>query len=485
MIKQNNLQKKILASLHILNDVHFIEIVLNSIRTVTKKYDLSKTEVNRMELATEEAINNVFTLGYGKGEEAYYDVELNITNMDFNIIIKDTGMPFDFAKMDYDKDHLDGMGVHMMYQLVDNVEFSFGSNGREQHLIKHLKKLPEYEKSLSADEEKIDNKDITFDFHKIREEESLAVAQCVYDEYSYTYPYEMVYYPKLFYKACENGEVYSLVATAPNGEIAGHLALTMNPDLPGIAEMGIGVVRKKYREFHIMGKLTKDIIDIAKNVLHLNGMFAQPVAYHTITQHISLKNGMHACGFALAYTNEDLSSHINNSHSRRSFGVAMLPFHDELRTYYAHPDVKQLAGIIYNGYYKREEGHKTYKPEKTSCSKFSVNDPLKLAKIYVDVAGEDWENTLKNYILSIKRSKSRVIELYININHPSAVYAYEVAKSLNFFATGILPMSDKGDYLTTECLLNEVMDYDSVKTIETFTPILNIIKTLDPDKNEK
>lgn len=479
----SNIQKQVLGQIKIVNDIRFIETVLGCIRSLATNYNLPNNEINRLTLATEEAIGNVLTWGYKKDEKAFYEVEVNITNMDFNIVIRDTGMPFDFAKMNFDENHLEGMGVHLMYQLVDHVDFVLSSNGREQRLVKHLQKLPSYERSLAVYENKLTDENIIFDFHKIRKEESLAVAQCVYDEYAYTYPYEMVYYPDLFYKACENGEVYSLVATAPNGEVAGHLALTMNVNLPGIAEMGIGVVRQKYRKFHIMKILTEKIIDVAKNVLNLNGMFAQPVAYHSITQHISNKRGLLACGFALAYSNEDLDSHINNSKSRRSFAINMLPFSNEERMYYAHKDVKKLVQSIYKaGSYNRKEGKEISVLESISHSKLSINDILKLAKIFVDVAGNDWETVLKNYILSIKRSKSKVIELYINVNHPSAIHAYDVAKKFNFFATGILPLSDTGDYLTAECLMNEVIDYDALQTIEPYTSILKIVRALDPNE---
>jgi len=479
----SNLQKQVLGQIKIVNDIRFIETVLGCIRSLAANYNLPNNEINRLTLATEDAIGNVLTWGYKKDEKAFYEVEVNITNMDFNIVIRDTGMPFDFAKMNFDENHLEGMGVHLMYQLVDHVDFVLSSKGREQRLVKHLQKLPVYERSLAVYEDALVDENISFDFHKIRKEESLAVAQCVYDEYGYTYPYEMVYYPELFFKACENNEVYSLVATAPNGEVAGHLALTMNVNLPGIAEMGIGVVRQKYRKFHIMKILTEKIIDIAKNVLHLNGMFAQPVAYHTITQHISNKIGLLPCGFALAYTSDDFASHINNSVSRRSVAVCMLPFSKEKKDYYIHKDLKKLSEIIFKEeYYNRKEAKEIPELPQKSISKLSINDVLKLAKIFVDVAGEDWESTLRNYILSIKRSNSKVIEIYINIVHPSAIFAYDVAKKFNFFATGILPLSDNGDYLTAECLMNEVVDYDALKTIEPYTSILKIVRSLDPNE---
>jgi hypothetical protein len=34
-----------------------------------------------------------------------------------------------------------------------------------------------------------------------------------------------------------------------------------------------------------------------------------------------------------------------------------------------------------------------------------------------------------------------------------------------------------------ECLMNDVVDYDAIKTIEPFTGLLNHIKKLDPNEN--
>ena len=72
--------------------------------------------------------------------------------------------------------------------------------------------------------------------------------------------------------------------------------------------------------------------------------------------------------------------------------------------------------------------------------------------------------------------------MYINLSDPSAPYCYESAKSEKFFCTGIIPQGVAGDYLTLECLLNEVVDYDEMQTIEPFTTLLAQIRKLDPNE---
>ena len=107
---------------------------------------------------------------------------------------------------------------------------------------------------------------------------------------------------------------------------------------------------------------------------------------------------------------------------------------------------------------------------------------MKLGKIYVEHAGSDIYAALKTSLLTAKREKCAIVQLYINLTDPHAPFAYEQAKALGYFCTGILPCTTIGDYLTMQCLVSDIVDYNTFQTIEPFTTLISKIQKLDPNE---
>jgi serine/threonine-protein kinase RsbW len=373
----------------------------------------------------------------------------------------------------------------MMHGLTDKLTFrNLGSEGREQCLIKHLADLPHYQHHIQEEASGIPE-NIEFDIHPLKEEEAIEVAQCIYDEFGYTYVSELVYYPQQFYQACQDGAVYSLVATAPDGEVAGHLALIISEEFPGTAEMSIGVVKRKFRKYSIMNRLTQLIIHHAQYVLNLKAMYAQPVAYHTITQKMCNNYNLTACAFSLHYTNDGFATTFEGGENRSNVACALLPFITSVRDIYLPDEVLPMISEIIRNMNIERRIIKGNPPQasRNTLSILSINKRMRLGKCFLEETGANIEEELKRVMMGLKREKCAVAELYINLFDPAAPYAYQCAKRHNFFCTGIMPLTTHGDYLMMECLMNDVVDYNAIKTIEPFTGLLHHIKKLDPNEN--
>jgi len=465
------------------NNPQYIETVLNAIGSIARIYAMPEKEITKLCMATEEAIANVMKYGFSPDEIAFFDIEISIFCMDFIVTIFDKGKPYDFSSLELVDGSWEGIGIKMMKGLTDKVEFNnLGFEGRSQSLIKHLVELPLYQKSEHEEVHDLPEH-IEFDFHQLREKEAIEVAQCIYDEFGYSYLSETVYYPQQFYEACLQGNIYSLVATTPQGEVAGHLALTSSKEFPGTAEMGIGVVKRKYRKFSIMKELTDMIIHHARHVLKLNGLFAQPVAYHTITQKLCNYHNLTPCSIALHYTNEFATSFYDGK-SRSNICCAMLPFADELQNIYLPEEVvPMISEVIQNMKINRQilDGNHPGSSIKTVAS-LSINHRMCLGKCLIEKVGVDLIKEIKTILLNVKREKCTITLLYINLSDSAAPYAYQLAKKFNFFCIGLMPQSTKGDYLIMECLMNDIVDYESIKTVEPFTNLLEHIRKLDPNE---
>ena len=108
---------------------------------------------------------------------------------------------------------------------------------------------------------------------------------------------------------------------------------------------------------------------------------------------------------------------------------------------------------------------------------------MRVGKYKVESIGADFSEHIKHAFITAKVEHCAIIEMYINLSAPCAPFAYEIAKGEKFFCTGIIPQGHTGDYLTLECLLNEVVNYDEFQTIEPFTGLLDQIRKLDPNES--
>lgn len=96
-----------------------------------------------LQLAVEEACTNVIEHAY-QGQGGELGVRFETRNSDVVITLRDCGRPFDpkaiarpDTAMPLTKRPIGGLGLHLMYQLMDEIRFSFEPDGNTLIMIKH------------------------------------------------------------------------------------------------------------------------------------------------------------------------------------------------------------------------------------------------------------------------------------------------------------------------------------------------------------
>lgn len=477
-----------MISLTLTLEVDCIPVVQNVISTVAKQHNMPDKDIFELTLATEEAILNVIHYGLAPDSNRNLEIDIDVDTFTMQVSVKDWGVPFDFESLPYSPDKLEGMGFFLMNRMVDRVDFSMGAFGRIQKLIKHIKTPIDFARNqalLESKKEEALPENLTFSIEPTKEEDVIMVSQCIYDEFGYSYPNHVVYSPPKFLEAVKQGLIYSLVSRASTNEAAGHLALEFNSMQGGTAEMGIGVVKVKFRKCSVMNALTNAIVKAAQEQFHLNAMIARPVMHHTITQHMSNKVQMVPCMFNLnAY---HFVSKINNSSERRSLACAILPFIKPAPngTIYLPQKVFPIVDWIYSrmGITKQYvSGNRGY--SRKSVYQHAVNEEQRNAEVYVDAMDNKWPFRLQSLMNTFKSLHIESVCMFLNTSSPSLVATYNVAARFGFFCTGMLPMCTKGDYLVLVCLMNSVLNYSKLATIEPFTSLLNLVRAQDPNEIE-
>jgi anti-sigma regulatory factor (Ser/Thr protein kinase) len=103
---------------------------------------LSGKEIHILELVTFEASANSIEHGYGNKPGNHIDVILKITDKTVNIIILDDGKEIDYKSLPklsindiINKGSKRGLGIPLINELMDKVEFSKTSEGRNKLLL--------------------------------------------------------------------------------------------------------------------------------------------------------------------------------------------------------------------------------------------------------------------------------------------------------------------------------------------------------------
>lgn len=132
---------------------------------------------------------------------------------------------------------------------------------------------------------------------RMRPHEAIAVAQCVYRAYGYSYPNEDLYYPERIAHLNGTGELVSAVAIDEQGQVVGHLALE-RPGLGPFAESGQAVVLPAHRGRHLLQRMRRFLEDEGRE-LGLVHIWAHAVTTHTFSQRVEAELGSRVCAVSL------------------------------------------------------------------------------------------------------------------------------------------------------------------------------------------
>lgn len=456
-----------------------IPLVESAVRQYGKRYGLDDDDIDRFMVTVEESLSQVIEHGYPGRPDEMFDVDIATDGLDLIVTVTDKGVPYDYDSLERTGDG--GISVRLLKGFADGASLiCMGAEGRKQVLKKHLTSVPDFQRSvpcLRGSEGAGEYGPDDFDCHPLRREEAIEVAQCIYDEFGYTYPHEMVYHPDGFFKATEQGNCISFVATAPNGEVAGHVALVGTPSLHGTMELCMGIVRRKYRKCSIMNKLTDMMMAKAREI-GLASVNAMPVIYHVFTQKVCNKQGMGPYGFSFNRLNEDLSTSYDQG-LRGSLGWAGITLRDTRRTIYVRPEASAIAEYVVSaGGLDRSivtvpedvllEGSTEISTETDARMNF--------VRIVVDRTGEDIRNRVAGMERFLRDQRCEVVEILISVNDERSVRAYDEAVRLGFFCTGLFAGCEDRDYLMMERTMHSSIDFDKIETIEPFTGLMELVK---------
>jgi anti-sigma regulatory factor (Ser/Thr protein kinase) len=231
-----------------------------------------------------------------------------VTPSALTLAIRERGAPFDptnteAAAVESIPPPVRGRDWERIRQAVDEAHWSsLGKDGMELALTKQrphadvTQHLPASELAHFHEDEPLAPPQ-TYSIRRLRPEDALAVSQCVYRSYGYSYGNADLYYPQRIVHLNETGQLVSIVAVDEAGAVVGHLALE-RPDLGPLAESGQAVVAPAHRGRHLLERLRTFAEEEARRI-GLAGLVGYPVTTHVFSQRMEESIGAHLCGVAL------------------------------------------------------------------------------------------------------------------------------------------------------------------------------------------
>ncbi|MCP4724752.1 MAG: ATP-binding protein [bacterium] len=131
----NKMKKKLQFDSKTSNLVKIRDFVSN----LAGKAGFDEDNINKIELAVDEACSNVVKHAYPSGSDYKIDIDIQYDDKKFIVKVKDRGKGFNpqnlgtpDIKTYLEKREVGGLGVHMMKELMDQVEFNIHPNKKNQ-----------------------------------------------------------------------------------------------------------------------------------------------------------------------------------------------------------------------------------------------------------------------------------------------------------------------------------------------------------------
>ena len=129
------------------NQTRHLIVVRDFVSRFVQQSRLPKEDENKVVLAVDEAVSNIIEHGYDEGAEGSIELEIEIDDSQFKIVIRDTGrlfnpesVPNPDMKSHVQRGHKKGLGIYLMRQIMDEVRYKFKDGVKnELTLVKFIK----------------------------------------------------------------------------------------------------------------------------------------------------------------------------------------------------------------------------------------------------------------------------------------------------------------------------------------------------------
>ena len=283
----------------------------------------------------------------------------------------------------------------------------------------------------------------TFVIDRFQPEDARGIAHLFFAEYGPSYPIETFYYPERIVAENENGNIYSVVARTPKGDIIGHGALfRSSPDYQNLYEIGQCIILSDYRITFAAFKINKFAAENLTSMTRPDGMFGEAVTHITATQKFSALVGMKDVAMEMDLMPASAYEKSQSAPGRVSCLILFRSFHDRPQEIFIPLRYQEIMEFILSDV----EITRTRTP---SVEKLPGNVKSRLTtrffkhagvgRFNVISSGGDFENVMAAMEMEGREQETLVFQFFLNLGEPWVGGAVEILRNHGYFFGGCVP----------------------------------------------
>jgi len=497
---------KKVSTLHLPVDLAYLPAAQAFINELARLAKFSQKDITFFNVAVEEAVTNVVKHAFLPDEEATFDVICELTPVEFKVIIKDKGMPFDptqvkdfSAEKSLEGDEQVGLGFRLMKGSVDQLSFhNMGYGGKEVHLVKfvdqkHVEKYFQKSEMQAFEQPTYKSKEervkIPYHVELLQKDQAIEISQCAYRTYGYTYIMENIYYPERLIEMTKSGELISAVAVCDEtGEAMSHCALERFGKKWDTPELGMAFTKPKFRGQGAMISLNEFLELEAKDKM-IKGMYAKGVSTHPFSQKALLRCGFKDAAILIGLSPPKTFEGMKDQGvQRETLVLSYKKLLDQNVEIFIPVHHKKMIEKIYKNIEidahlnTTDSSKKKKKDMMQSDVEIEVKDTLNFGNIYINDSGDNIKLEIKQRLKELCQKKIETVNLYIDLCDENSVKYIEDFESLGFFFSGVFP-SNKKQFLILQYLNNVPIDYSKIVLVSDFAQELGkYVQECDPNQ---
>ncbi|MFN1834172.1 GNAT family N-acetyltransferase [Balneola sp. MJW-20] len=435
----------------------YLEAHINAVESATDftykwcvNIGMEENEAARFSLALDELLTNMILFAYPE-TRGYIDLWYKFSLPQLEIIVQDSGEPFDPDKNEYSQEKalidndFKGAGIEIARKMTEHFVFlNRGKLGKEFRLAKEIP-----EQSLVQYQEEINQADSTdsepeYKLHKAGVEDSEDIAKLIYRSYNYSYSKEDLYFPRQNELAIATGKKFGTIVRTDSGTPVGYFAVIRKPD-SDVGEVGEAVVSPAHRRRSLMKKMMTALIEMsAEN--ELRGLFGMAITVHDYSQRVNKAFGFKSTALMVAMAKdvkyrdleEDYPQPVSLLADFLSLNNAWKPnvylperYEDILLKIYAHLEVIpcRCSGIPNS----TSDLHRTE-------TELNLNYHNNIAKVICRKVGTDFPDAMRSLLLSLYELELNVIYVDLPLEKVPLNKAVTWLHENGFIFSGLLPL---------------------------------------------
>ncbi|MFO7728918.1 MAG: ATP-binding protein, partial [Desulfonatronovibrio sp.] len=256
-------------SIHFPAKTRWVVTAVAALREYAEGIGFDKTNASRICLALEEAVCYAISLGYDSERDSLR-VTLGRTTLGLQITVTSKGLPlnedslpqFDRQRLESEGD-MTGIHSHLIRSAVDKAVFSIlKDNRRKITLFKNLPIAAPAKVPLQSEHSRPGLKDASLSttIRPAGPDDAQSISRLALRAHGSLLFNADIYYPERVREMLDQGEMRSMVAETPQGEILGHGALVAEAAEALFEEITFGVVDRRLRGRNCSGAIAQALM---------------------------------------------------------------------------------------------------------------------------------------------------------------------------------------------------------------------------------